>query len=103
MSSDSFKIGEIAIFVNPSSPRHLEECLIVEGLQPGKIVDDATMTWTAGEFYRVTFGEDPIRYAAQAHQLRKKPGPDAPPASKREPVGSWDDCIFKPSEETIDR
>jgi hypothetical protein len=98
---DTFKVGEIAIFCNPSSPRHLEECCIVEKLQPGKIVDDATMTWRPGEFYRVTFDGDDIRYAAEPHQLRKKPGEELPPESKREPVGSWDDCAFRPREEEI--
>ncbi len=100
---DTFKVGEIAIFCNPSSPRHLEECCIAEGLQPGRIVDDATMTWRPGEFYRVTFAGDEIKYAAEPHQLRKKPGPEVPPAAKREPVGSWDDCVFRPQEETLDR
>jgi hypothetical protein len=98
---DTFKVGEIAIFVNPSSPRHLEECCVVEGLQPGKIVDDATMTWRSGEFYRVTFEGDEIKYAAEPHQLRKKPGEELPPAAKREPVGSWDECVFRPSEQEI--
>jgi hypothetical protein len=98
---DTFKVGEIAIFVNPSSPRHLEECCVVAGLQMGRIVDDATMTWRLGEFYRVTFGDDPIKYAAEPHQLRKKPGPDAPPEAKREPVVSWDECVFKPQKEEI--
>jgi len=97
---DTFKVGEIAIFCNPASPRHLEECCVVEGLQPGKIVDDATMTWRSGEFYRVTFAGDDIRYAAEPHQLRKKPGPEVPPSAKREPVGSWDECVFKPEEVT---
>lgn len=95
---DSFKVGEIAIFVNPASPRHLEECCIVEGLQLGRIVDDATMTWRAGEFYRVTFSGDEMRYAAEPHQLRKKPGQPAPPEQKREAVGSWDNCVFRPGE-----
>jgi hypothetical protein len=96
--STRFDIGEIAIFVNPASPRHMEECCIVEGLQPGRIVDDATMAWRAGEFYRVTFDGDDIKYAAEPHQLRKKPGPGLPPETKREPLASWDDCAFQPSE-----
>ena len=100
---DTFKIGEIAIFVNPESPRHLEECCVVEGLKPGRIVDDATMTWRPGEFYRVTFGDDPIRYAADPHQLKKKPGPEVPPEARREPLGSWEAIGFKPKiEETVE-
>jgi hypothetical protein len=100
---DTFKVGEIAIFCNPSSPRHLEECCVVEGLQAGRIVDDATMTWRAGEFYRVTFAGDELKYAAEPHQLRKKPGPEVPPEGKREPVGSWDECVFQPREEVESR
>ncbi len=99
---DRFEIGEIAIFCNPSSPRHLEECCVVERLQPGRIVDDATMTWREGVFYRVTFAGDEIRYAAEPHQLKKKPGPEVPPDAKREPVVSWDDCVFRPSRETVE-
>lgn len=100
---NNFQIGEIAIFVNSASPRHLEECCIVEGLQAGRIVDDATLTWRAGEFYRVTFANDSIKYAAEPHQLRKRPGSEAPLRTKKESVGSWDDCVFKPNEELIDR
>ena len=98
---DSFKVGEIAIFCNPSSPRHLEECCIVEGLQAGRIVDETTMTWRPGQFYRVTFGDE-MKYAAEPHQLRKKPGPQVPPKAKRESVGSWDNCAFQPRKEVID-
>jgi hypothetical protein len=94
--SERFEIGEIAIFVNPESPRHLTECCIVEGLQQGRIVDDTTMTWRSGEFYRVTFSGDEIRYAAEPHQLRKRPGQEAPPQAKREPLGSWENCPFRP-------
>lgn len=100
---DTFKVGEIAIFVNPESPRHLEECSVVEGLQPGRIVDDATMTWRAGVFYRVMFSDDPIKYAAEPHQLKKKPGPELPPEAKREQLGSWEAIGFKPKiEETVE-
>jgi hypothetical protein len=104
---DKFEVGEVAIFVNPESPRHLEDCTIVGGLQVGQIIDESSMSPLKlnAMVYAVTFASDgdDIRRFAEPHQLRKKPPPEVPPESKREQLGSWDAIGFRPKVEEVER
>jgi hypothetical protein len=97
--SDTFQIGEIAIFYHPGSVNHGREVMIIGPLEHGRVKD----TWTGNslelDFHRIdasnlTFG--PFESGGQAvgrlSRLRKK----KPPREDLQVV-KWSECPWQPA------
>ena len=96
--NETFKVGEIAIYVRPGSQHYGREVEILSGLfKPISHTDVVT-----GEFsqksdalaYQITdlYPEIPGVMTALPEHLRKK----KPPQRDIDQIVSWDDCVWRP-------
>jgi hypothetical protein len=96
--SESFQVGEVAIYCRPGSENYGAEVTIVGPLKRWRL-------WTAPHDYHVAEAHqvdgalvgsrpDIKKWVAEPRHLRKKGSPLPP---NREQAGEWDECPWQPA------
>lgn len=96
--TDTFKVGEVAIYVRPGSPHYGEEVTVTSGLKwrEGGIDEMTGGEQIPGLRYDIDFPSGPSGCcAARPEWLRKK-------QQKRDidQLVSWDSCLWQPKRQT---
>lgn len=97
-SEQGFRVGEVAIYWRPdiNVPRNGEECVIVAPLAVGKMNDWRLLGHIEAARYLIKFAGDSVEYAAQPHELRKKP-----PKREDLQIVRWDQCPWQPEKISV--
>ena len=98
--NETFKVGEIAIYVRPGSPFYGQEVTIIGPLElrgGPRSRDHITGLPTTRDIkylisYPVGFEPDGKGFSARPENLRKK----KPPQRDIDQIVSWDDCVWRP-------
>ena len=96
--SETFKVGEIAIYVRPGSPFYGREVEVLSGLLEAEdVVNDLLIgekVKCSGKVYRITdlYPMTKGIMTSLPEWLRKK----KPPQREIDQLVSWDDCVWRP-------